>query len=50
VEAVGEVLRRFGVPKYMVGYLVCLSSGEVENISLREMFSFVLTKDPQQAG
>jgi hypothetical protein len=50
IEAVGNVLHSFFVPKYMVGYLVSLSSGDVENIETQEMVKNVKTKDPTKAG
>jgi hypothetical protein len=36
IEAVGEVLHRFNVPKYMIAQLLLISSGDVKNISTKK--------------
>jgi hypothetical protein len=50
IEAVGDVLHAFKVPKYMVGYLVTMSSVDVENISKKDMMKLLHSSDPSQAG
>lgn len=50
VSAVGDVLHKFYMPKYMVGYLVTLMSQDVENITIGEARRLVNSEDPTQAG
>ncbi|HYT42845.1 MAG TPA: hypothetical protein VEP90_10885 [Methylomirabilota bacterium] len=53
IEAVGDVLNRFCVPKYMIGYLVTLSSGDVKNIggsATKRLIDLATTKDPEKQG
>jgi hypothetical protein len=48
IEAVGNTLNRFFVPKYVIAYLVLLSSGDVDNISQKKMLELI--KSPEVKG
>jgi hypothetical protein len=50
IEAVGNILDRFMVPKYMVAYLVNVASQDVDNISKKTMKANYKTKDPTRQG
>jgi hypothetical protein len=50
IEAVGDVLHRLYVPKYMIAYLVTISSSEIENISLGQVLRNLKSKDPRKQG
>jgi hypothetical protein len=50
VEAVGTVLHRFNVPKYMIASLLLISSGDIRNISIDRLLYLNKTKKPEEAG
>lgn len=50
IEAVGDILYQFNFPKFMIAYLVTLSSGDINNIDTKEMRKLVQTKDPTKQG
>jgi hypothetical protein len=50
IEAVGNTLHRLYVPKYMIAYLVNISSAEVENIGIIDALSNLTTEDPTKQG
>jgi hypothetical protein len=50
VEAVGETLERLMTPKYMIAYLVNISSRDLINISKKYMEKLDKSKDPKKQG
>jgi hypothetical protein len=50
IEAVGNILNQFYVPKYMVGYIVTMASGDVENIDAQKLIKLCKTTDPTKQG
>jgi hypothetical protein len=50
IEAVGEVLHQFNVPKYMITAIVLISSGDVTNITMKKMVYLRSTKIPEELG
>jgi len=50
IEAVGDTLDKFYVPKYMIAQLINNSSVDVENIMTSKMFELTTTKDPKKTG
>jgi hypothetical protein len=52
LEAVGDTLHRLNVPKYVVAYLLNISSVDVKNISALEVSTKLEVEkvDPTQAG
>ncbi len=50
VEAVGKVLNKYQVPKYMIANILLISSGDVDNISTNKMLEYLNSVDPDEAG
>jgi hypothetical protein len=50
MEAVGNTLNRFMVPKPMIAYLINVSSMDVKNISKTTRDDYLTTKDPTKLG
>jgi len=46
IEAVGATLNRYMVPKYMIAYLVNVSSVDIKNISKKRMIENAESTDP----
>jgi hypothetical protein len=50
IEAVGKVLWKFQVPKYMIANLLLISSADIKNIPTPQMLEYLNTLDPQEQG
>jgi hypothetical protein len=50
IEAVGDVLNRYMVPKYMIAYLVNISSVDITNIDLKTANRYLKSKKKNQQG
>jgi hypothetical protein len=50
MEAVGNTLERFMVPKPMIAFLINISSIDVKNISPKTRDEYLKTKDPTKLG
>jgi hypothetical protein len=50
VEAVGDVLNRYMVPKYMIAYFFNVSTGEIKNIDKKSANKYLKSKKKSEQG